>query len=259
MADIETLARNASEIGKGLRLLEEGGLADNAWQVLEADPAAREHLIATWNLLADSSGTSPSYQRARDILGDDFISPQEVAETLGVSYTEAQLAELARTLPEKEVLQWARDNGFAVVAGPPSEMNLLDIHELNTDLFYQKNDPWFADERQKFARSNTVGTTWLMIRKDPVPGSTRNTWSEQQAFLSGDERVPNVAEAAWFFTTYAKVRGIRLVPSVYARTSSVHSDGYRVDVGFFDGQGLYVLGDWGDFRGVGIGVASARK
>ncbi|MEX2145313.1 MAG: hypothetical protein WD712_03035 [Candidatus Spechtbacterales bacterium] len=230
---IAGLAR-ASEFEATLfRLLAEEGLNDEALKTLVNDRSARAQLVQFANTLTGSSGTTSSYQRARDILGDDFISPQEIAEAIGVSYTEAQLASLTSTLPEKEVLQWARDNGFAVVAGPPSEMNLLDIHELNTDLFFEKNDPWFADKRQKFARSDTVGTTWLVIRKDPVPNSTRKTWSEQQDQLSDNERVPNVAEATWFFTAYAKVRGIRLVPHVYVRTSSVDSGGYHVSVGDF--------------------------
>ncbi|MEX0869849.1 MAG: hypothetical protein WDZ39_00245, partial [Candidatus Spechtbacterales bacterium] len=177
---------------------------------------------------------------------------------VGVSYTEAQLASLASTLPEKKVLQWARDNGFAVVAGPPSEMNLLDIHELSRDLFlYQKNDPWFAD--QGFARKDKVGTRWLVMRKGSVPNSTRKTWNEQQDQLSGIERIPNAAEAVWFFTTYAKVRGTRLVPSVYVRTSSVRSVGNRVGVGLFDGRGLLVGRCWVDGRHDDVGVASARR
>ena len=256
---IATLGQNLGTAAKLIRLLGEEGLHDEVLHVLINDAKARRQVVQLMNAFAGSSGTSPTLQRAHDILGDDFISPQEIAEARGVSYTEAQLASLASTLPGKEVLQWARDNGFAVVAGPPSEMSLLDIHELNTGLFYSKNDPWFADKRQKFARNDKVGTTWFIVRKDPVPNSTRKTWGEQQELLNDAERVPNVAEVAWFFTTYAAVRGIRLVPNVYVRTSSVLSDGRRVDVGSFGGRGLSVRDYWGDLRSDYFGVASARK
>ena len=258
---IATLGQNLGTAAKLIRLLGDEGLHDEVLHVLINDKTARAQLVKFANLLTGSSDTTPALQRAHDILGDDFISPQEVAEARGVSYTETQLASLASTLPSKEVLQWARDNGFAVVAGPPRDTNLLDIHKLNTDLFYSKNDPWFANKRQKFARSDTVGTTWLVVRKDPVPNSTSRTWGEQQELLSDVEYTPNVAEAVWFFTTYAAVRGIRLVPNVnvYVRTSSVSSDGGRVAVGSFDGQGLDVDDYWDGYRIDSLGVASARK
>jgi hypothetical protein len=257
---IATLDQALGKAAKLHRVLREAGLRDEVLHVLINDAKARRQVVQLLNAFADSSGTVPNYQRARDILGDDFISPQEVDEARGTSYTEAQLASLASTLPSKEVLQWARDNGFAVVAGPPSEMSILDVHELSTDLFYSKNDPWFANKRQKFARSDTVGTTWLVIRKDPVPNSTRKTWSEQQELLSEVEYTLNVAEAVWFFTTYAVVRGVRLVSNVYVRTSSsAGSFGARVHVGGFDEQGLGVSYYWDVVRGDFIGMASARK
>ncbi len=202
--------------------------------------------------------TIPTFQPAFDILGNDFIRPLEVAEAYDAPYTATQLEELAWTLPEEKVLRWARDNGFAVLPGPPNEMNFLDIHELSTDFFYRKNDPWFTDNRQTFARSDTVGATWLVVHKDPAPNSINKTWDEQQALLNGNERVPNAAEATWFLTTYAKVRGIRLVPNVYVRTSSVHLVGCRFNVGFFDGWNLLVRHLWDDLRDDFIGVASAR-
>ncbi|OGZ61594.1 MAG: hypothetical protein A3H51_02045 [Candidatus Spechtbacteria bacterium RIFCSPLOWO2_02_FULL_38_8] len=255
---IADLGRGHEFTGKLLRVLAEDGLNDEVPSILVNDRKARHLAVQFLNILAGSSGTVPSYQRARDILGDDFISPQEVAEARGVSYTEVQLSQLASTLPSKEVLQWARDNGFAVVAGPPSEMNILGIRDLNPQLFWSKQSGWYAESSEKFARKDTTGTTWLVLRKDPVTNSTRKTWSEQQELLTDVERVPNAAEAAWFFTTYAAVRGTRLVPNGYVRTSSVDSDGDHVHVGFDDG-GLGVSSSWYGYCGDGIGVASARK
>lgn len=257
---VENFGRSSELVGRVVRKLENDGLESGAvFHVLDNDKTARTQLVQFANRFAGSSGTTPSFQRARDILGDDFISPQEVAEALGVSYTEAQLASLAATLPAKEVLQWARDNGFAVVTGPPKEMNLLHVRDLAPELFYSRFGGWYAKTHEEFARKDVVGTTWLVVRKDPVPNSTLKTWNEQQALLSGNERVPNVAEAVWFFTTYAKVRGIRLVPSVYVRTSSVYSDGHHVYVGDFGGRGLYVVNERDDRRYDNVGVASARK
>jgi len=239
----------------------DGGLSYEDLQIVIDDPLFRDQLISFWRLKGGgvAGAFHNRYSYARDILGDDFISPQQVAEARGVNYTEAQLASFASTLPSKEVLQWARDNGFAVVAGPPSEMNLLGIHELNTGLFYSKDYPWFRGKSQKFARNDKVGTAWLIVRKGPVPNSTYKMWNEQQALLRDVEYTPNVAEATWFFTTYAAVRGTRLVPNVYVRTSSADSDGDRVGVGYFDGRGLFVNDCRDVYRYGSFGVASARK
>ena len=48
-------------------------------------------------------------------------------------------------------------------------------------------------------------------------------------------------------------------PSRYARCECVISDGFRVDVGFFGGQGLGVSACRGDLHGDYLGVAAARK
>ena len=256
---IATFGDTLQTAGKFFHVLEEEGLLDEVPHILINDKSARAQAVQYLNLLVGSSSNIPNYQRARDILGDDFISPQEVAEVRGVRYTETQLARLQGTLPQKEVLKWARDNGFIVVAGPPSEMNLLGIRELNSQLFWSKSGGWYANKKEKFARRDTVGTNWFVLRRNPVPASTRKSWGEQQELLSDAERVPNAAEQTYSVTTYFEVRGIRLVSNVYVRTSSVDSDGLRVGVGLFDGYGLLV-GLWSDdFRDDGLGVAAARK
>jgi hypothetical protein len=71
--------------------------------------------------------------------------------------------------------------------------------------------------------------------------------------------VPNAAEMSWFITTYFEVRGIRLFESIYVRTSSLDSGGYRVYVGDFVSEGLGVDG-WGDDdRDGNVGLSAGRK
>lgn len=43
---------------------------------------------------------------AHSILGDDFISPEEIATASGISYTEEQLSKFSQTLPAQAVLEW---------------------------------------------------------------------------------------------------------------------------------------------------------
>lgn len=194
---------------------------------------------------------------ARLILGDDIVFPDEIAEARGLSYTEEQLRHFAETLPSEEVIRILRANNFALLAGPPQPMSLLDVRQTESELFYSKTGGWY--EGQKFARDDKVSTEWLAIRKEPVPDSTNCSWNDQLGLIKAEERVPNAGEMGWFVTTFFKVRGVRLLESVYVRTFSVVSYGYRVFVGYFVSYGLYVYYYWDVYRNDSIGLASARK
>lgn len=194
---------------------------------------------------------------ARLILGDDIVFPDEIAEARGLSYTEDQLRHLAETIPSEEMLRALKTNNFALVAGPPSPMSLLDVRQVEPGLFYSKTGGWYED--QKFARDDKAHTEWLAIRKEPVPDSTNRNWNEQLGLIRAEERVPNAGEMSWFITTFFKVRGVRLFERIYVRTLSVVSVDGRVFVGCFGSDGLGVGNLWDDLRLVSFGLVSARK
>lgn len=201
------------------------------------------------------------YDDVRVILGNDFITPQEIAVVRKLTYTYEQLQHFAETLPSEEVLRWLRDNGFVLIAGPPSPMSLLEVRDLNAQLLYTKSDGWYAEAKQKFARNDKMTAEWLMLRKGIVPNSTDKNWGEQQKLLTEVEYVPNVAETTWGETTYKEVHHAWLFPNIYARTSSVGSDGGRVGFGFSADGGVYVNYHyrWAGRRYDYLGLASARK
>ena len=155
-------------------------------------------------------------------------------------YTDEQIAVLAETIPSVEMLEWCKENGYAVMPTAPTEMSLLGVREFESAHFCTKSGGWYADQR--FASADRTSFGWLSIRKTPVPDSTSKNWNEQKGLLSGFETVPNVAEVSWFITTYFNVRGIRLFERTYVRTSSLDSDGFRVGVGCFGAGGLLVSG-----------------
>lgn len=195
---------------------------------------------------------------AREILGDDYLSPEMIADTRGLAFAEKQMAMLGE-LPDEEALKWGLRNDCYLTAGSPCDMSLLDIREVERSYFYSKEGGWYNNESEKFARNDKVTCRWLMPRKGIVPNSTYKTWSEQEKLLSDLEVVPNVPETVWGVTAYKAVRDIYLLGGVYARTSSVDSYGYRVHVGHFGDDGLYVS-DWGGSgRDGDVGVASSRK
>lgn len=202
---------------------------------------------------------APDFTLAREILGDDFLAPEEIATARGITYSEEQVAHLKRTLPSRETLEWLSRNDHMLVAGSPHEMLLPDVRELNRGYFYSKQGGWYAEENEAFARNEKVTCRWYMIRKGIVPNSTSKTWGEQQGLLSDLETVPMAVELVWALTCYKAVRGVYLLGSLYARTSSVNSFGSHILVGQFDEDGLDINVWDNDGQDSSFGVASARK
>ncbi len=206
---------------------------------------------------------APDYTLAKKILGGDFVTPEEIMLKCGVSYSPEQIVTLGSQLPSENLLRHLKENGFALVAPPPVELSLLDIRAHRPDLFYLK-EGWYSDKREKFSREDKTGCGWIMIRKTQIPNSTYKKWNEQQLLLAGVESVPNVAEMAWFITTFYQVRGVRLFQGDYVRTSSLssgnsHTDINRVNVGGFGARGLAVSYYWADHPVSYLGIACARK
>ncbi len=199
-----------------------------------------------------------NYELAIATLGKDFISPLDVMNSRkGITYTDEQLVQFSETVPAQEILEWCRDNNFMLVAGPNRPMSLLEIRTMKNGYFNSKDGGWYAD--QNFSQKDKVETKWYMIRKDIVPESTSKNWDEQHALISEIETTPNAPEFVWAITTYKAVRGVYLFGGIYARTSSLDSDGDRVDVGNFGDGGLYVYSYWGNHRSSNLGLSVARK
>jgi hypothetical protein len=230
-----------------------------AQRVISRDEFTESIYNATKELILRLSAEPASYTTAQSILGMDFITPEEVIEKVRLSrvYNEIELRALVETVPSVENLQWCKDNGYAVMPAPPSDLSLLDIHALAPGNFYSKTGDLYADH--EFARKDKTTFGWLAVRKTPVPNSGKRAWHKQQQLLSGIEHVPNVAEMTWFITTYFAVRGGHLFSNVYVRTSSLDSGGNHVRTGNFDFEGLRVYHWYDDFRNSNIGVSSSRK
>lgn len=210
--------------------------------------------------IARGNNVPKGYELATLILGDDFISPEEVTNAYGVSYTEDQLKHFGDTLPDEKTIQWYRTNGYLLVATPPSDLNILQVRDLDNQLFYSKTEDWYAKDKEKFAQTDVVKAgEWLAIRKDEVPYSFSKTWKEQQDLITEVEHIPNAPEVSYAVTAYFKVRGVYLLRGKYVITSSVDADGDHVSVGCFDEGGLSVSYCWDDIRDDDVGVSSARK
>lgn len=206
------------------------------------------------------SAKDSNYDLARAILGDDFISPQEVAlARKGIVYSEEQIAHYAETLPSQDVLEWFRDHNFFLHAGPPAKKPLLIVRKLKPEYFYSPTRGWYEHRRETFSRTDMAEPGWNALHKGPVPGSFGLLWPPQQQLLSEREEVPNAAAPTWGFTTYEAVRGVKLAQGTFMRTSSCDSGGSRVIVGWGRGGGFRVSDWWSGMPSPDLGVASAWK
>ena len=231
-------------------------------QLAKATKEAVESLVGNDNGKVFTSQLPEGHQLARLILGDDYITPKEVATAYGVSYTDEQLEHFFDTLPNTQTILWLHANGYMLIAGPPTEMSLLRIQEIDGRLFSRNILEWCIEGNQTFCRDDkVVAGEWLAIRKNEVPDSSlKKGWSQQQDLLTEDEHVPNAPTISYAVITYFKVRGIYLLRGKYVRTSSVSVDGIHVTVGCFSVSGLNVSDSWGEYDCMcgAIGISSAR-
>ncbi|OGI83337.1 hypothetical protein A2997_02495 [Candidatus Nomurabacteria bacterium RIFCSPLOWO2_01_FULL_36_10b] len=202
-------------------------------------------------------GLSGWYENVKKVLGEDFITPEEISATCRIQYSPQQLIYFMDHPPDYDNIIWCKNNGFMLVAGPPNDMNLLQIrHSMEKTLFC--NQYWYTGEW--FGKNDWVKPSWLMVRKREVPHSKHKNWMEQKTLVRQPEYIPNVAELAWAVIMYKKVRGVYLLPNYMLRTSSVSDDGHHVEVGKFDEGGLLLTHFSLDYnnRNKLMGIASAR-
>lgn len=207
-----------------------------------------------------------SYGLARELLKDDFITPEEVAGIRNVQYYPWELQNLHRELPPERILKWCLENCYVVLPGPsgyPSSLNeVVDLYPN----YFPNIMWWYYDERFSFKKE--LASAWICIRKGYYPQSLMKTWAEQQNLLTDEERVPSAGEVAWAYTTYKELRKKELFEAnVYLRTSTaargrrvfaftkeqdlngIYTGDYHFDVG---------CGDEND-RDEELGVSSVRK
>jgi hypothetical protein len=196
---------------------------------------------------------------AHEILGDDFISPEEIAAVCGFAYSKDQVADLERILPDKETLEWLKRNDFMLVAGPSYEMSFLDVYKFEWTVNFGECS-WYTEFcEEPFVCDEKLTCCWYMIRKNIVPNSTYKTWGEQQRLLSNFERVPTAVELVWGMICYKAVRNVYLLEDLFAHTSSVAFGDDHVSIGYFDGSGFDVRCWLDGARHVRHGICSARK
>lgn len=198
----------------------------------------------------------PRHHLAREILGNDFISADDHLPT--VRYTNGEIMDLERALPDKKTLLELRDEGMILVACPPEALRLRDIYELRPDEFDRDYD------NSAFEHQDAVQPCgWIAMRKSLIPASADMSWKEQDEVFGSGEALPNAAEIAWCMLAYYLNRDMRLFEEEYVRTTSkdVADDGQHVSItiGGFTDEGIQA-----DFEPLAdalenVGIVKARR
>ncbi|MDP1883787.1 MAG: hypothetical protein Q8L10_00285, partial [Candidatus Moranbacteria bacterium] len=69
------------------------------------------------------------YREVRDILGENFVSPEDIGQVSGIHYGKKLLRQFIETLPAEDVVCWLRDNDYVLISGPPLPMLLSGIYQ----------------------------------------------------------------------------------------------------------------------------------
>lgn len=245
------------ELGATLKALQDRGVTLEHLARLRSDAVYADKVAASFRGEVETVvvfQSTPSQIRARQIMGRNFLGVEEAVRHLKVNPSEADLQALAEVPFSEEVLTSCK-NTHVLVAD--FGLSICDVRSrVKRQLFYRHEDAWYNGE--EFAKK-TSKPCWRLLAKTAVPASFIKTFADQQALLNKDEEVPEARVVVYTIILYYLATGERLFDSCYVRCSDTSSDGNRVNVGYFDSDGLLVNDYWGGDADDGVGLASARK
>ena len=196
-----------------------------------------------------------SHDGAREIMGKNFFGIPEFIKHFGINPTRRQQAMLSEIPFTPEELMVCKNTHILVAVFP---LSICDLHSKvvnNSKTLFYKQD-WY--DKQAFANDKGE-TSWQLIQKIPVVNSTDKNLDEQKPLITPDEEIPTAQAMVYTIIGHYLNTGERLFEDIYVRTSSLVSDGHRVDVGDFDGKGLSVSYSWDSDRFSDLGLSVARK
>lgn len=186
----------------------------------------------------------------RLVLGEEFITPKEIAKASNLQYSDEKIEFFDQNLPSTDAVRWCKENNFLIIAGPPTPLSLLEVSALPYPLGFRGGLP--TEKEGAFIRNEKVLTRWHALRK-PVCHPYGNVTET----LSPVECVPTCVEVAWCITVYKAVRETILLSHEYARTVSTSSKGLIAQFGLYAAGGYAVI--TGDDHDVASNVMPAVR
>jgi len=260
------------ELGATLKALQDNGVTVEHLARLRAEPDYAKR-VARFMLQGGLVG-STHQKLARAILGKNFFGVEEWSSLYGVNFSNKQLREVAEFPWSENVLnapcpfykgKSVKETHFAFLGldtfkgKPLTILKWQELHPASGQPKFYSYAPYNWYSKEKFSNELTCGFRWYLMPLEIVPKSTDKTYAEQTAMLSADYEVPLAIEEVTKVILYYRKNGIYLNPKRYGRCQDVTSDDYRVSVGCFASERLYVGDYWVDSRNYDIGLAASRK
>lgn len=204
-----------------------------------------------------------NYERARDIMGRNFIGTERAYEFFGISFSPSQNIYFRNVpFPSEDELE-AYKNTHILVAVPQFSILAMRQFEERTraQLFFDDGEEdchvlfnWPEWDKEPFVNSRYI-VQWHLVRKTPVSGSINLAWDDQQKLLDENEKTPPARVIAYTCCAHRLATGEILYKDALVRCSDYTSHKLRVVVGGSP-KGLYISG-YDDGPGSCIGLSSS--
>lgn len=205
---------------------------------------------------------------ARKIMGQNFLSIQEVFKGFNICLTKRELKEVEEIPFSEELLRRHKDTHLLFLGVPnDGRMNYLTINHLR-EMFPAGQQPcfWLCSgswhDKEDFSVIKTPGLRWYFIRKSIIKKSRSKTYDEQEKLLEIDEYREKAVVYVYMIFLMFKARGERLFEDdcVWCRDLSPYPfHNTHVRVGRFEQRGLEISWKWGSQYDEHLGLAPAKK
>lgn len=238
-----------------LRRLEEAGMDDARAQKLLAssNPDPMRRLVRAAER-ADQQSSVPM-DRARDIMGKDFLWIDTARDHFKVHLTEEQARGYDVVPFDEAKLEACRGGTHVLVATVP--LSIIEIRRrVDARLFCTIRDAWY--ERFEFANMRCLAE-WHLLQKTYAEGSMGRTWNFQKSLLTEGEKVPHACVVTYASMAYFLKTGERLFPDGYVRCPDKTFGNNQVYVGDFDADGFGISDGPPDVQDPAIGIAAEER
>lgn len=210
---------------------------------------------------------STESQKAREILDEDMVGPEEIQRVFGsaspaagsVPFSVAQL-ERAKAEGELLVLRMSRAGGEALtllqlIRRFPTAFDGTYLQKMG----YQLKSEW-GIELEPLASEETCADRWALVRKEPLLQTCNLSYEEQDELIGamGKLRRRTATEIVYDLVVYHGARGRRLLYDAWDWSSSRTEDGGYLNAGHFDDKGMQIFSYSPGVRHGKLGVCPNR-
>jgi hypothetical protein len=212
---------------------------------------------------------STELQKAREILDEDVIGPEEIQRVFGSASPAAgpvpfsvQQLERAKAEGELLILRMSRAGGEALtllqlIRRFPGAFDGKYLQKMG----YQLKSEW-GIELEPLASEETCSDRWALVRKEPLLQTCNLSYEEQDELIAAMAGAPlrrrTATEIAYDLVTYHAARGRRLLYEAWDWSSSRTEDGGYLNAGHFDDNGMQIFSFSPGVRHGKLGVCPNR-